>query len=278
MSMNAEQQPPMERVACYVCGEHRHQPWAQENGFHAVRCQGCGLVYVNPRPTRAAISRAAQSGLHEGAVTQDETGQRDARKVALYLERLGALYEPRELERRGGRWFDVGCGFGEFLEALVVESAGALGVVGSEPNERKAAAARARGLDVSFRDLNTEQAGYGFISLLNVFSHVPAPPELLDQRHGLLEPGGELVLETGNWAELERRQIKDRLHLPDHLSFASEALLRRLLEAAGFEVLSVMRYPMSKASLLRRLLPAQFRAAPETTACDLWFRARVPKK
>lgn len=276
--MSAEPSLPVEQVACYVCGERHHQPWAEENGFSAVRCGGCGLVYVNPRPTRAVISRAAQSGLHEGAVTQDETGRRDSRKISLFRGRLAALFEARELERRGGRWLDVGCGFGEFLEALGLESAGALDVLGSEPNERKAAAARARGLDVSFRDLAAEPSGYGFISLLNVFSHVPEPPELLRQLRALLEPGGELVLETGNWAELERPQITDRLHLPDHLSFASEALLRRLLEANGFEVLRVLRYPMFKPSLLRRLLPAQFQPAPAAAACDLWFRARAPIK
>jgi SAM-dependent methyltransferase len=232
------------------------------------------LVYVSPRPTRESISQAAQSGLHEGAATVDETGERDAGKVSTYQKRLRALFGGSELEQAAGaRWLDIGCGFGEFLEALALESGGRLELAGSEPNERKAAAARARGLDVTFRDLSREQPGYGFVSLLNVFSHVPDPPELLRQLRGLLRPRGELLLQTGNWAELERSTIPDRLHLPDHLSFGSEAILRRVLADAGFSVERVLRLPMFPPSLLRRLLGKK----PEVggVACDLWFRARV---
>ncbi len=269
------QSPDLERVACYVCGGLESQPWAEENGFSAVRCSACGLVYVNPRPTRGSISLAAQSGLHAGAAMLDETGARDARKVKHYQQRLRALFEAGALAQRpGARWLDIGCGFGEFLEALSIESAGRLLTVGSEPNERKAAAARSRGLDVTFREASTEVPGYAFVSLLNVFSHLPDPLELLRQLADLLEPGGQLVLQTGNWAELERQQVPDRLHLPDHLSFASEKLVRRVLAAAGFSEISVLRYPMFRAGLLARLRNLG-QTAPTAVASDLWVRARV---
>jgi SAM-dependent methyltransferase len=204
MPPGVESLPELETVACYVCGARESSPWAEENGFLAVRCRMCGLIYVNPRPTRGSISRAAQSGLHAGSATVDETGARDAGKVKLYQRRLRALFEAGALAKRpGARWLDIGCGFGEFLEALKLESAGRLSTIGSEPNERKAAAARGRGLDVTFRELSTEPPGYAFVSLLNVFSHLPDPLEFLGQLAGLLEPGGQLVLQTGNWAELD---------------------------------------------------------------------------
>ncbi len=272
----SEQSPPpapLESVACYVCEATEHRPWAAENGFYAVRCKGCGLVYVNPRPTRKSISLAAQSGLHAGQTTTDETGARDPGKVKRYRERLRALYGTANLpDERGARWLDIGCGFGEFLEALGLESRGALLTVGSEPNERKASAARSRGLDVSFRDLASETMPYDFVSLLNVFSHLPAPPELLQQLRGNMHPGAELVLQTGNWAELERAAIPDRLHLPDHLSFGSEPILRRLLETSGFAVVSVLRYPMFRPNWWARL---SGKPAATGGACDLWFRARM---
>ncbi len=275
--MSSAFEPPIEieSVACYVCGARESQPWAEENGFLAVRCNECGLVYVNPRPTRGSISLAAQSGLHAGEAMVDETGARDAGKVKHYQQRLRALFDAGALARKArARWLDIGCGFGEFLEALQLESAGALSTVGSEPNVHKATAARSRGLDVTFRELSREAPGYSFVSLLNVFSHLPDPPELLRQLAGLLDPGGQLVLQTGNWAELERVNVPDRLHLPDHLSFASEKLVRRLLEAAGFSEIAVQRYPMFRPGILARLRGLGDRA-PATVASDLWFKARV---
>ncbi len=274
MPSNVTSPPVLESVPCYVCGSSHSSPWAVENGFTALRCQECRLVYVSPRPTRESITLAAQSGLHEGAATMDETGERDAGKVSTYQKRLRALFEASELVgATGARWLDIGCGFGELLEALHLESAGKLLLAGSEPNARKAAAARARGLDVTFRDLENETTGYDFISLLNVFSHLPDPPELLRRLRGLLGTRGQLLLQTGNWAELERSAIPDRLHLPDHLSFGSEALLRRLLLDAGFSVERVLRLPMFRPSLLQRLLGKK--QEPGGVACDLWFRARV---
>ncbi len=275
MAPESESLSELERVACYVCGARESQPWAEENGFFAVRCRECGLVYVNPCPTRGSISLAAQSGLHSGEATLDETGARDAGKVKHYQQRLRAVFDAGVLARMpGARWLDIGCGFGEFLEALQLESAGALATVGSEPNERKATAARSRGLDVTFRELSREAPGYAFVSLLNVFSHLPDPPELLRQLAGLLEPGGQLLLQTGNWAELERVNVPDRLHLPDHLSFASEPLVTRVLEAAGFSEISVLRYPMFPPSVFARLRNLG-QSTPTAVASDLWFRARV---
>lgn len=261
----------LENVGCYVCASNQSNLWAEENGFSARRCAECGLVYVSPRPTKDSISLAAQSGLHEGAQTIDETGQRHPGKLRTYKKRLQALFEAGELRREGGAWLDIGCGFGEFIEALAEESEGRLTLVGSEPNERKAAAARARGLDVKFRALPSEERRYSYVSLLNVFSHVPDPPELLRTLHELLLPGGQVILQTGNWAELERSEIPDALHLPDHLSFASERILRRLLETSGFEVERVLRLPMFRPPLLKRLFSPH---REPLGACDLWFRAR----
>jgi SAM-dependent methyltransferase len=261
-------------VSCYVCGSAARTPWATENGFDACRCSGCGLVYVNPRPGPELLTKAAESGLHAGEAELDVTGRYGGSpKLRFYARRLADLYPSAELAGQQGSWLDVGCGYGEFLEVLAQASGGTLKLTGLEPNRTKTESARARGLDVGFFDLDVETRRFEYVSLLNVYSHLPDPPSYLERLRTLLVPNGELVLQTGNWAELERSRIPDRLHLPDHLSFASEALLVRLLERAGFELLALRRYPMFRRGLATWL--RDFGRSPAAGPSDLWFRARV---
>jgi 2-polyprenyl-3-methyl-5-hydroxy-6-metoxy-1,4-benzoquinol methylase len=265
----------LERVPCYVCGSETGTPWASENGFDMQRCSTCKLLFVNPRPVLASIDEASQSGMHAGDGTLDVSSRHGGeRRIHSYELKLAELYPSDELRASRARWLDVGCGHGEFLEALGRVAGKSLRCVGSEPNRIKAASARSRGLDVTFRDLEAESEGYLYISLLNVYSHLPDPPAFLAKLRRLLEPGGELVLQTGNWAELERADVGDRLNLPDHLSFASEALVRTVLERAGYQVLSVHRYRVLPRGLVRRLARA-LRSRAGVGTSDLWFRARA---
>lgn len=65
----------MVRVACYNCGTHEAVKYASENGFDLVKCQQCGLLYVNPRPEANEIIEGAEQGLHHGDVDFDLTGR-----------------------------------------------------------------------------------------------------------------------------------------------------------------------------------------------------------
>jgi SAM-dependent methyltransferase len=236
-------------------------------------------VYVNPRPPLESITRAAQTGMHAGERELKVTGTYGGRRrIDAYRARLSDVYGPGYFHGSGERWLDVGAGFGEFLEALGEASAGSLKTRGLEPNTTKAASARSRGLDVTFAELASLGERYHHISLLNVFSHLPDPPALLASLRELLEPGGELLLQTGNFAELEPDQIPVPLELPDHLSFANERLLRRVLGGAGFSVVAVKSYPM-RAQVKRPVLSRKRKLAstPQRQCLDLWIRARRPE-
>jgi len=53
----------LEPVSCLLCASDDARPWGRENGYTAVKCKRCGLVYV-PWPRLDAISEAARTGLH----------------------------------------------------------------------------------------------------------------------------------------------------------------------------------------------------------------------
>ena len=232
----------VQNEGCRVCACAQATPWARENGFSAVKCDSCGLIYLSPWPDLSQRDVALQHGAHAGDKTLDTNAKPGGPAVVRqYKTVLNDLYG-HALTESIVQWLDIGCGYGEFLTALKDRVATNSILVGSEPNNRKALYARERGLDVSFKDLNTLEGGYSHISLLNVFSHLPEPIEFLSRARDLLADGGELILQTGNAGDLERKEVPGALWLPDHLIFASRVTLNVIFENLGMTIVKVNTY------------------------------------
>lgn len=165
---------------------------------------------------------------------------------------------------------DLGCGRGEFLEALRARDIAGLGV---ESNAGAVQECRARGLEVVLGDLvaflrSREEASLGGVFAAQVAEHLrPAVLQaLLAEAHRVLRPGGLLVLETVNprsvtgLLEVFNRDLSHERPLhPDTLRF--------LAAAAGFpEVRVEMKSEVEPAA---RLQPVPGDGLPERTAAAL---------
>src|SRR5207237_8068263 len=80
----------------------------------------------------------------------------------------------------------------------------------------------------------------------NVRSLLAYPIEAYGRMRELLRPGGLMVFQTGNVAELpgERWAGTSDLDLPDHLFHYGEATIRLLLSRTGFDVVDIKRYAL----------------------------------
>lgn len=278
-------------VPCYNCGSREHVLYATENGCNLVKCTPCGLLYVTPRPSDEEVDEGARMGLHKGETTVASTGRWMPLKMQMYRKVLPEIYGS-ELQNRNRTWLDVGCGHGELLAAVEQLSKGKIKAKGTEPDQNKVAAARKRGLDVSFFELASHDQRYDVISSLNVFSHLTSPPDFFRLLRSKLKPAGEILLQTGNTADLPVAQHPRPFLLPDHLSFVSEKVISRVLESAGFEVVSVHKYPMVKLEFMKgyvfknfvkALLPNRKTRVSDVVSwlrvsrlrTDMWIRARV---
>ena len=229
-------------VGCYVCGSQESDPWGEENGFTAVRCPDCQVVYLCPWPDLTDREEAIKYGLHSGESVINTNARHGGKAlVGSYGRVLDEIYGKEGLGQRPVRWLDVGCGYGEFLEALSQFLPDGSRLKGSEPSIKKVKSAQERGLDVdSFRPEESSES-WDRISLLNVYSHLPNPVEFLASLRDKLEEKGELLLQTGNGGEVTRDQCPDRLNFPDHLTFTSERGLRQVLGQLGFDIIGVLR-------------------------------------
>jgi 2-polyprenyl-3-methyl-5-hydroxy-6-metoxy-1,4-benzoquinol methylase len=226
----------MEQVNCALCQSSAAPPYVRENGYRAVRCEGCALVYCNPRPSIEEMRE-----LYEGQETQiDLRGhllQRDrklaeAEKALSYIQRYVA----------GGRLLEVGSAAGYFLWAAQQRG---FEVQGLDITEQFVNFSRdVLGVPAhrgTLREVPFAPASFDLVYHRNVLSHLAYPVEEFRILRELLRPGGTMVFETGNVAELPP-SAAGRLELPDHLYHFSEQAIRKLLEVTGFDCVRVHRF------------------------------------
>ena len=232
-----------EAINCPYCGGSRSVSWANENGFSAVKCAECGLVYVNPRPVSTLISEAVETGIHCN-VEHGRTAiiRRVRRKVNFYKRVFASLFRDVWEDRREISWLDVGAGYGEVIEAVSALAPPGSRIEGIEPMEPKATAARARGLKIDQKYLRDVAETFDFVSLVHVYSHIPDFRVLLKEIRSVLADNGEFYLETGNIGDLvDSHEVPTELDLPDHLVFAGEQHLTGYLSEAGFSIVELRK-------------------------------------
>ena len=228
-------------IDCPYCATPEYSTWAQEAGFTAVRCKNCALIYVNPRPAFESIEAAVRTGLNGSEAQQVNVASRRINaKVTRYRGIFAVLLNDVWREGKPVSWLDVGAGYGEVVEAITALAPMGSKVEGLEPMKPKAEQAIARGLAITQDYLRPTHSKVGFVSVIDVFSHIPEFDKFLLDVKSVLEPGGELLIETGNLADLSNRdEFPGELGLPDHLVFAGERQLCGYITNAGFEIIHV---------------------------------------
>lgn len=208
-----------------------------------VKCQQCGLLFVNPRPALSEIDEAARTGMHRfGDKALNVIGAFSRRKVRFYVQRLKDVVPAETWRDPNLSWVDIGAGYGEMTGAVKEMAAKGARVQGIEPCEPKVRVAQKLGLPVDTTPLSQVTDRFTHVSLINVFSHLPDPVEFLRQLAELLVPSGKLLLVTGNAADISRDEYPGNLYLPDHLIFGGEESIKAVLEKAGFEVIVARTY------------------------------------
>jgi 2-polyprenyl-3-methyl-5-hydroxy-6-metoxy-1,4-benzoquinol methylase len=231
-----------EIICCPYCEHKNYSPWGTDNGFTAVKCNNCQFVYVNPRPLFSMIDDAVRTGTHsEEANSMNVVTRRIDGKVQRYKKVFEELFNDVWQKNQPVSWLDIGAGFGEIIEAINIVAPKGSDIQGLEPMKPKAEDARSRGLTIKEGYIDSVTEKFDFISLIDVFSHIPDFKVFLADAKGVLNKNGEIFIETGNAADFNRNQIPSELSLTDHLVFAGESHMKGFLTEAGFEIVQIKK-------------------------------------
>lgn len=260
---------PLEWVPCCLCGVDDCDPVAvgedfeyhtTDETFRAVRCRRCDLVYLNPRPTVAALDLIYPETYHAYDFSEEKFGL--VHQVRRRLEARRLLRWTRGLPD-DARILDVGCGDGFHLGLLRDFGPSGWRIEGVDPSRRAAAAARGAGFEVhegTVEDLELPRDAYDFVLHIMTIEHVPEPVEVLGAIRELLRPGGRVAIVTDNVDSPDFEIFGGRhwggYHFPRHLHLFTPDTLGRLADRAGLAVdrIDTAVSPVNWVYSLRNLL------------------------
>lgn len=255
----------MQPTPCALCSSALDpgRPLFVVDGHAIVRCPDCGLVQraVFPTPDELGALYAADYFVAaEGSLGAegylDYVADADVHR-ANARRRLALLAR----HTTPGRLLDVGCAAGFFVDEAAGAGWTARGIDVSAPMVSWGVEQLAADLAVAVLvDLPAGEPE-SCITMWDYLEHSIAPRADVEAAYARLRPGGVLALSTGDAGSLLARLSLRRWHLMTprhHNAFFSRATIRRLLESAGFEVVSIgapasvfpLRYLSHKAGLV----------------------------
>lgn len=236
----------LEQAPCPICGLSDEKflffafdkmfSWRQEK-FPVVRCRHCGLVYLNPRP-----SRQTRNLYYEGYPCRADRMDQ-SQPLAHYQPVIDFL-----ARRSPGRILDIGTGNSPFLPAMKERG---WETFGTEIDAGLVDYYRSRyGIEIfegELEDAKLSSESFDAVTIMGVLEHVPYPRLLLEEAGRILKPGGVIILwcfNRGAEADLLGRYWLG-FDTPRHFYSFSSKTLGRLLAVSGFEVTDSYYRPIS---------------------------------
>ena len=231
--------------ACDLCGWRvfRTISHTDRYGFAAVyqMCEGCGLVFQNPRPTSTGyvefyakwyrpLLTALLNRRHDAGALEGEQRAYAARLVAFLKRHMRA----RPLEYS----VDLGGSTGSVARAVQDAFGGRCLVVDPSPSEL--AEARKLGLECEqalAEQWNPDGRRFDLVLICRSIDHFLSISEVLAKAAGCLNPGGYLFFDPVDFESGARTTVDYRRWLKmDHVYYLSDETMRLYLHAAGFDV------------------------------------------
>lgn len=208
------------------------------DGFPIVKCNQCGLIYVNPR-----ISIEANNEYYEFSLTDDhdfldkhffETYSIHQKQIDRYIRMIKKI-------KLAGRLLDVGCGNGYFLtharkSGFQVEGQEISPLFINYCHQNLDLTVHSGELDT----LNLEASSYDVITMFDVIEHVYSPGKLLKECNRLLKPDGILVVTTHDIGNFLAKLYGVKWHMIypiGHVWYFTHMTLRSLLQKESFREL-----------------------------------------
>lgn len=237
----------MENISCDLCDSNnstllyigKDRMFKKKGLFNIAKCNNCGLIYINPRPTEEKIMEFYPNEYAPYNIKKN-------RIIKLVKERLikNDIKQLKKIIKRSGRILEIGCATGEYL--LAIKNTGRWEVHGVEISSYASKYAREKfDLNVitgTVFDATFPNEYFDAVIMNHVLEHVPNPSETITEINRILRKSGKFIFVIPNIDSYEAKIFEEYwygLDVPRHLYNFSPKTLREILQKCNFEIQNI---------------------------------------
>lgn len=242
-------------IKCPLCKIDDTKNLYFKDGFKIVRCNKCGLIYVNPRLLKKELieyyssreyficSKRERNDRYLDYVKYHSTGKAK--------NKFPKLITKIEKYKTKGRLLDIGCAVGFLVRISQEKGWESFGIDLSEwaikYAREKLELKNVQQGDLG--DIKFESNFFDVVVMVDVLEHVQDPAEDIKEVQRILKPGGLLYIETINFGNfITKYLIRDKfVHMvpTGHLTYFEKKHLMEILKSLGFRVLKARLWSSS---------------------------------
>jgi 2-polyprenyl-3-methyl-5-hydroxy-6-metoxy-1,4-benzoquinol methylase len=248
-----------EKVNCNLCGQDKPKFLFKKEGYNFVKCQNCGLIYVNPRDDQATILKRYQEPYFHIKDFQNKNPD-----VVGYFDYVGdrPIYEEyfeqklKQIEKirpAPGKILDIGCSLGYFLNRAKAHGYQTYGIEISEYAFNFAKKSGHKVLKGELKDNSFPKEYFDVITLFQTIEHFPNPSAELKKIYSFLKKDGLLVITSPNANSLVAKSMGKKWfsYRLEHLYYFTPKTIKILLQEAGFKKIIIksdnyVAYPLER--------------------------------
>jgi 2-polyprenyl-3-methyl-5-hydroxy-6-metoxy-1,4-benzoquinol methylase len=225
----------LETVACNLCGSREHtfvyempdRFYFPDEVFRVVECNGCGLGFVNPRPTFQEIAKYYPAEYFKTHTAQSSGNcfTRRYTQEARYLDAVPDSTPPRKL-------LDVGCASGDFPRFMATRG---WQVEGVEVSPSTQPITDFPVYTQEFDKIPISEPRFDAVTAWAVLEHVHDPMAYFRKASQILKPNGRFIFLVTNFQSAASRHLFGE-DVPRHLYFFTRDTVRRYLQSSGLSL------------------------------------------
>lgn len=243
----------LEGIECKVCGNKdpkKFEAAFEKDGWTVVKCSVCDFVFM-PYYYRKDIVYTQY---------KDEKVLEQVRKGNdwLKLQRHFLRYKALRKYKKDGKLFDLGVGWGHFLEAGRQLGYDVSGIEISEMPYRYAKEDLKLPVEmIDFFEMKVQENYYDMITMWDVLEHIDECKKLVVKCNTMLKKGGYIVIHVPQIDSYiaKRQKANWKMIGLDHVNYFSRKTITKLLEENGFKVEAIKSSIELKLLLMYTILP-----------------------
>ena len=243
----------LEGIECKVCGNKDPQKFKaafEKDGLTIVECSVCSFVFL-PFYYRKDITYTNY---------KDEKVLEQVRKGNdwLKLQRHFLRYKLLKKYQKDGKLFDLGVGWGHFLEAGRQLGYDVSGIEISEMPYRYAKDDLKLPVEkIDFFDMKVQENYYDMITMWDVLEHIDECKKVVVKCCSMLKKGGYIIIQVPQIDSYVAKNQKANWKMMglDHVNYFSIPTMTKILEENGFKVKTIKSSIELKLLLMYTILP-----------------------